>query len=48
MIDLLELLFLLVLVIIGAPVFIISGVMIISNILEYKDSDNEFKYHQHK
>lgn len=48
MIDLLELLFLLVLVIIGTPVFIISGVMIISHILEYKNSDNELEYHQHK
>lgn len=48
MIELLELLFLLVLVIVGTPVFFISGVMIISHISEYIDIDNEFKYHQHK
>lgn len=48
MIELLELLFLLVLVIVGTPVFFISGVMIISHIAEYIDIDNEFKNHQHK
>lgn len=48
MIELLELLFLLVLVIVGTPVFFISGVMIMSHMLEYKDSDKEFKYHQRK
>ena len=48
MIELLELLFLLVLVIVGTPVFFISGVMIIIHISEYIDIDNEFKYHRRK
>ena len=48
MIELLELLFLLVLVIVGTPVFFISGVMIINLISEKIAIGNEFKYNRRK